>query len=68
MKNRNNICTITLVALTFALAPVTKAAQHPDGGPSPMVGRRLTVVLPTRFPLRAAMRTVTVRTTVRTSR
>ena len=35
MKNRNNICTITLVALAFALAPVTKAAQHPDGGPSP---------------------------------
>ena len=35
MKNRNNICTITLVALAFALAPIVQAGQKPDGGPSP---------------------------------
>ena len=34
MKNRNNICTITL-ALAFALAPIVQAGQKPDGGPSP---------------------------------
>src|SRR5580765_4033403 len=35
MKNRNNIYTITLVALAFALAPIVQAGQKPDGGPSP---------------------------------
>jgi len=35
MKNRNNICTITLLALAFAFAPGAKAGQKPDGGPSP---------------------------------
>ena len=39
MKNRNNIYTATLVALAFALAPVTKAAPNPGGiptgGPAP---------------------------------
>jgi hypothetical protein len=35
MKNRNNLFTATLVALAFALAPVTKAAPSPDGGPDP---------------------------------
>ena len=35
MKNRNNVFTATLVALAFALTPVTKAAPYPDGGPDP---------------------------------
>ena len=35
MKNRNNVFTATLVALAFALAPFTKAAPYPDGGPDP---------------------------------
>ncbi len=34
MKNRNNICTITLVALAFALAPGAEASPKPDGGPT----------------------------------
>jgi hypothetical protein len=33
MKNRNNACTATLVALAFAFAPVVQAGQHLDGGP-----------------------------------
>jgi hypothetical protein len=37
MKNRNNVFTATLVAFAFALAPVTKAAPYPDGGPDPAV-------------------------------
>ena len=36
MKNRNNICTTTLVALAFALAPVINAEQKPEGGPDPI--------------------------------
>jgi hypothetical protein len=35
MKNRNNIFTITLLALAFALAPGAEASPKPDGGPSP---------------------------------
>jgi hypothetical protein len=35
MKNRNNICTITLIALALAFAPGAEAGQKPDGGPSP---------------------------------
>src|SRR5882724_13662969 len=35
MKNRNNVFIATLVALAFALAPVTKAGPYPDGGPDP---------------------------------
>jgi hypothetical protein len=36
MKNRNNICTITLVALAlaFTLAPGAEASPRPDGGPT----------------------------------
>lgn len=34
MKNRNKIYTATLVALAFALAPVTQAGQKLDGGPT----------------------------------
>ena len=34
MKNRNNICTTTLVALAFALALGAEASPHPDGGPT----------------------------------
>ena len=34
MKNRNNIFTITLVALAFALAPGAEASPKPDGGPT----------------------------------
>ena len=33
MKNRNNVVTATLVALAFAVAPVTQAGPRPDGGP-----------------------------------
>ncbi len=35
MKNRNKVFTASLVALAFALAPVTKAAPSPGGGPDP---------------------------------
>jgi hypothetical protein len=33
MKNRNNVFTVTLVALAFAVAPVAQAEPRPDGGP-----------------------------------
>ena len=36
MKNRNNLCTATLVTLAFAFAPVLNAEQRPDGGPDPI--------------------------------
>src|SRR5882762_4633558 len=36
MKNRNNVFTVTLVVLAFAIAPVTKAARNPEGGPDPI--------------------------------
>jgi hypothetical protein len=36
MKNRNNVCTATLVAIAFAFAPVLEADQRPDGGPDPI--------------------------------
>ena len=35
MKNRNNIYTVTLVAIAFAFAPVLEAGQHLEGGPDP---------------------------------
>ena len=35
MNNRNNVFTATLVVLAFAIAPVTKAARNPEGGPDP---------------------------------
>jgi hypothetical protein len=38
MKNRNNIYTVTLVAIAFAFAPVLEAGQHLEGGPDPAVG------------------------------
>ena len=49
MKNRNIICTTTLVALAFALAPVTKAGRNPEGGPDPLpaAGSRLPAAVPT---------------------
>jgi hypothetical protein len=34
MKNRNHICTTTLVALAFALALGAEASPRPDGGPT----------------------------------
>jgi len=34
MKNQNPIFIAIVFALAFALAPVTKATPHPDGGPS----------------------------------
>jgi len=34
MKNRNNVCTITLVALALALALGAEASPKPDGGPT----------------------------------
>jgi len=36
MKNRNNVFITIVSALAFALAPVTKAAQNPEGGPDPL--------------------------------
>jgi len=38
MKNRNNVYTVTLVAIAFAFAPVLEAGQHLEGGPDPAVG------------------------------
>jgi len=35
MKNQNIVFIAIAFALAFALAPVTKAAQHLDGGPAP---------------------------------
>jgi hypothetical protein len=37
MKNRNNLCTATLVALAFAFAPGAEAGPRPDGGPIPLL-------------------------------
>ena len=37
MKNKNNVYTITLVAIAFAFAPVLKAGQHLEGGPDPVL-------------------------------
>ncbi len=34
MKNQNPVFIAIVFALAFALAPVTKATPHPDGGPS----------------------------------
>ena len=36
MKNQNTVFITIVSALAFALAPVTKAAQHPEGGPDPI--------------------------------
>ena len=36
MKNRNNVFTAIMVVLAFAIAPVTKAARNPEGGPDPV--------------------------------
>ena len=38
MKNQNTIFIIIVSALAFALAPVTKAARNPEGGPDPIQG------------------------------
>ena len=35
MKNQNTVFITIVSALAFALAPVTKAAPNPDGGPDP---------------------------------
>jgi len=37
MKNRNNIYTVTLVAIAFAFAPILEAGQHLEGGPDPIL-------------------------------
>jgi hypothetical protein len=36
MKNQNTVLITIVSALAFALAPVTKAAPHPEGGPDPV--------------------------------
>jgi len=36
MKNQNTVFITIVSALAFALAPVTKAAQNPEGGPDPL--------------------------------
>ena len=38
MKNQNTVLIAIVSALAFALAPVTKAEQHPEGGPDPIQG------------------------------
>jgi len=38
MKNQNTILITIVSALAFALAPVTKAEQNPEGGPDPIQG------------------------------
>ena len=38
MKNQNTIFITIVSALAFALAPVTKAEQNPEGGPDPIQG------------------------------
>ena len=38
MKNQNTIFITIVSALAFALAPVTKAVQNPEGGPDPIQG------------------------------
>ena len=35
MKNRNNVCIATLVAIAFAFSPVLEAGQQLEGGPDP---------------------------------
>jgi hypothetical protein len=35
MKNRNNVYTVTLIAIAFAFAPILEAGQHVEGGPDP---------------------------------
>src|SRR6478609_4272236 len=35
MKNQNIVVITIVSALAFALAPVTKAARNPEGGPDP---------------------------------
>ena len=37
MKNQNTVVIAIVSALAFALAPVTKAGQRPDGGPDPIL-------------------------------
>jgi len=36
MKNQNTVFITIVFALAFALAPVTKAARNPEGGPDPI--------------------------------
>ena len=36
MKNQNTVFITIVSALAFALAPVTKAARNPEGGPDPI--------------------------------
>ena len=36
MKNQNTVIITIVSALAFALAPVTKAARNPEGGPDPI--------------------------------
>jgi hypothetical protein len=36
MKNQNTVVITIVSALAFALAPVTKAARNPEGGPDPI--------------------------------
>ncbi len=44
MKNQNTVFITIVSALAFALAPVTKAGQKPDGGPDPVLGTVPSVV------------------------
>ena len=56
MKNQNTVFITLVSALAFALAPVTKAAQNPQGGPDPLpaagshlptAGNRVPAAVPT---------------------
>ena len=44
MKNQNTVFITIVSALAFALAPVTKAGQKPDGGPDPVPASAPSVV------------------------
>ena len=56
MKNQNTVFITLVSALAFALAPVTKAARNPEGGPDPIpaagnglpaAGNRVPAAVPT---------------------
>ena len=44
MKNQNTVFITIVSALAFALAPVTKAEQNPEGGPDPILAAAPAVI------------------------
>jgi hypothetical protein len=49
MKNQNTVFITIVSALAFALAPVTKAEQNPEGGPDPILAAA-TAAVPAAVP------------------